>query len=104
MLRMLSLGGAVALAVFVFSGCYTEPAVGYAEVTSGPPAEIDTYPSVVYEGRPVYFDGGRWWYRDGARWAYYRNEPAELHRRRPGVRARPARHEEHEQARPEERR
>ena len=79
--------GAVAFVLVVGSGChaYVEPDVGYATVTSAP-VDIETYPSVSYEGRPVYFYGDRWWYRDGRRWTYYRDEPVQLHRERAHVR------------------
>ncbi|MFI5302310.1 MAG: hypothetical protein ACHREM_29815, partial [Polyangiales bacterium] len=66
------------------TGCYASveaPTVGYADTTSAP-VDIETYPSVVYEGQPVYFYGDRWWYRSGGNWAYYREEPVELHRQR----------------------
>jgi hypothetical protein len=102
--------GLLAVAVSSVTGCYASVApqpVGYADVTSAP-VDIDTYPSVVYEGQPVYFYGDHWWHRDGAGWAYYHDEPAELHAQREVVlrspRARRAaprapvheeRHEEH---------
>ena len=74
--------GAVALGVSLASGCGYEEPVGYATVTSVP-ANIGTYPNVVYEGHPTYYYGNRWWYRGGdGRWLYYRNEPAALYRRR----------------------
>ncbi len=100
------IGAAIAFAASAVAGCYASaepPAVGYAEVTSAP-VDIETYPSVVYEGQPVYFYGDRWWHRDGGSWTYYRDEPAELHRQRAAVihaprRARAVRapevHEEH---------
>jgi hypothetical protein len=82
----LSLAGASVLAVaLLVPACQAEvepePVVGYAQVTSAP-ADIETYPYVVYEGRPVYYYGDHWWYRDGSNWSYYRDEPAELHRQR----------------------
>jgi hypothetical protein len=76
--------GVIAVAVSAMAGCYATaepPAVDYADTTSAP-VDIDTYPSVVYGGQPVYFYGDHWWYRDGARWSYYRDEPAELHAQR----------------------
>jgi hypothetical protein len=76
--------GVFAITACSVTGCYAhvepEP-VGYAEVTAAP-VDIETYPSVVYGGQPVYFYGDHWWYRDGARWSYYHDEPAELHRQR----------------------
>jgi len=61
----------------------TEP-VGYAEVTAAP-ANVQSYPSTVYDGRTVYLVEDRWVYRDGSRWVRYQNEPPELHRRRATV-------------------
>ena len=47
------------------------------------PPNIETYPSVVYEGHPTYFYNNRWYYRGGGgAWVNYRVEPPELQRRR----------------------
>jgi hypothetical protein len=88
------LGGAAA-SVASATGCAAtvddEP-VGYATVTGTPvdaPVDIETYPTVMYGGEPVYFYGNRWWHRDGGRWSYYRDEPAELRSQRAAVRNRP---------------
>jgi hypothetical protein len=82
-----TMAGAFAILIGASAACYStvdaEP-VDYAETTSAP-VDIDTYPSYVYMGEPVYFYGGHWWHRDGAHWAYYRDEPAELHRQRPAA-------------------
>ncbi len=90
---------AVSLSV---AGCYAtvepEP-VGYADTTAAP-VNIETYPSVVYEGHPAYFYGDHWWYRDGNRWSYYRSEPAELHRQRAYVQRAPAARPAREEGRP----
>jgi len=65
----------------------TEPPAAQVDVEviydpQPPVVDIETYPSVVYEGAPVYYVGGRW-YRHGPRgWAYYRQEPPELGRQR----------------------
>jgi hypothetical protein len=93
------------------SACYAtvepEP-VGYAYVTSAP-ADVETYPSVYYEGRPVYYYGDHWWFRDGSRWGYYRSEPEYLHRQRSYVQQAPPAHraaprvEERREAPPAER-
>jgi hypothetical protein len=74
------------------TGCYAdEPQpVGYAETTAAP-VDIDTYPSVMYLGQPVYFYGDHWWHRDGGRWSYYKTEPAELHKQRDVVARMPRR-------------
>jgi hypothetical protein len=45
---------------------------------AAPVVEIETYPSVVYAGRPVYWVDGRWYYRGPRGWAYYRSEPRVL--------------------------
>jgi hypothetical protein len=76
--------GVIAIVASTLAGCYATaepPAVDYA-VTTSAPVDIETYPSVVYEGQPVYFYGDHWWHRDGGNWAYYHDEPAELHRQR----------------------
>ena len=52
-------------------------------VVEAPPPQVETYPSVVYRGRPTYYVGGQWYYRSGTRWSTYRREPVELSRRRP---------------------
>jgi hypothetical protein len=67
-----------------------EPAVDYAEITSAPPYDLETYPYVIYEARPVYFYGGRWWYRDrGGAWTHYRVEPEALRQQRAHLRRLP---------------
>jgi hypothetical protein len=43
-----------------------------------PFVDIETYPSVVYLGAPVYFVGGRWYRHDARGWGYFRAEPPEL--------------------------
>ena len=53
-----------------------EEEVYYAD--TAPVVEIETYPSVVYSGRPVYYVDGRWYYRGPRGWAYYRSEPRGL--------------------------
>jgi hypothetical protein len=74
----------LAIGASALTGCYAaldpQP-VGYT-VVSAAPVDIETYPSVLYAGQPVYFYGDRWWYRDGASWTYYQSEPEELHRQR----------------------
>jgi len=40
--------------------------------------EIESYPTVVYAGRPCYWVDGRWYYRGPRGWAYYRSEPRGL--------------------------
>jgi hypothetical protein len=89
-------------------GCYAtvspEPVGVAAEsdvVYEPPPAQVETYPTVVYEGRPHYYVQGRWYSRTSRGWGYYRHEPAHLsqHRPAPGY----ERHEEHRGERHEER-
>lgn len=52
-------------------------------VVEAPPPRVETYPSVVYRGRPTYYVGGQWYYRSGTSWSTYRREPPDLYRRRP---------------------
>jgi hypothetical protein len=47
-----------------------------------PVDDIEAYPSIVYEGAPVYFIGGLWYRRDAHGWGAYRHEPGELARQR----------------------
>jgi hypothetical protein len=49
-------------------------------VVGSPPEQVEEYPSVTYENRPVYWVHNRWYYRDGDRWGYYREEPVGLRR------------------------
>lgn len=58
-------------------GITAEP-VGYVETTAAPVADIDLYPSTIYEGRTVYYYGDRWYWREGSRWRYFRQEPRAL--------------------------
>lgn len=71
-------------------GCIAtvQPDPVYAEATYVPP-RIETYPSVVYEGRPVYYVDGYWYVHEGPGWMYYRQEPPELYRQRPYVQQAP---------------
>jgi len=108
--RMVARGWSALVASAVLAsgaGCtahlYTEPAAGPTYVETAPPpavavsppvdaevvvdpeppvVDIETYPSVVYEGFPVYYVGGRWYRRGPHGWAHYRQEPAELGRQR----------------------
>ncbi len=60
-----------------------EPADADVVYVQDPPVvEIETYPSVVYEGVPVYYVGGEWYRRDARGWGHYRQEPQELGRQR----------------------
>jgi hypothetical protein len=67
------------------AGCYASAGVPGADVElTSAPVDIDTYPSVYYEGRPAYFYHDHWYYREGRAWRYYHTEPRFLfeHRRR----------------------
>lgn len=81
---------------FVTSGCVAtvQPDPVYAEATYIPP-RIETYPYVVYEGRPVYYVEGYWYVRRGPGWSYYRQEPPYLHRQRTYVQQAPRAPEHH---------
>ncbi len=83
------------------AGCYAtvQPEPVYADATYVPP-DIDTYPYVIYEGRPVYFVHDHWYVRHGPRWVYYRNEPSSLHRQRPYVQRAPRAYRRPEYAAP----
>ncbi len=99
----------LASAVLALAGCQAEYATGgpvYAEAPSGggaavtvaagpteadadsvydpepPVADIETYPSAVYDGVTVYYVGDRWYRRGPRGWAYFREEPPELGRQR----------------------
>lgn len=81
---------------FVTTGCVAtvQPDPVYAEATYIPP-RIETYPYVVYEGRPVYYVEGYWYVRRGPGWSYYRQEPPYLHRQRTYVQQAPRAPEHH---------
>jgi hypothetical protein len=90
----------LALATPLFLACTVHATPGTTEITSAPVA-IDTYPSTVYEGRPVYYYGDHWYYREGPRWRYYNAEPTELYRYRTRVQqAPPARYRRYERVAP----
>ncbi len=59
----------------------TEP-VGYVDITTAPVADIDVYPSTVYDGRTVYLYNDRWYYREGTHWRYFQHEPPVLYQHR----------------------
>ncbi len=64
------------------SGCYGteryDVPVGEAEVTSAPVEVIQAGPTVIYAGRPHYWDGRNWFFSANGRWYYYQYEPTEL--------------------------
>jgi hypothetical protein len=108
---VLCVAGSAALVL----GCYATVSPRPVEITSAddvvygePPPQIETYPVVVYEGRPHYYVGGHWYMRTQRGWGYYRNEPAHLSQRRPPPRQeerRPApRQEDRHEERHEDRR
>ena len=110
-LSLVAAASVVPLALLV-SGCQAEVEPAPAYVTTGAvydaepaPVNIETYPSVVYEGHPSYFYNNHWYYRDrDSHWTYYRQEPPELHRRRPVMQAAPPAHRVDEPRRDEPRR
>jgi hypothetical protein len=58
-------------------------ATGEIDYEPAPPVDdVETYPSVVYEGVPVYYVGGAWYRHDAHGWGAYRHEPPELARQR----------------------
>ena len=82
--------GICSIVGFLAGGCVAtvQPDPVYAEATYVP-AYIETYPYVVYEGRPVYYVEGYWYVRRGPGWAYYRKEPPYLYRQRAYVQPAP---------------
>jgi hypothetical protein len=65
------------------------PAAGPADVETdvayedAPPVDdIEDYPSVEYEGAPVFYVGGVWYRHDRRGWGVYRREPQALSERR----------------------
>ena len=93
-----ALGVVVGLCALGTTGCYAEVEARPAVVTysastrvqpvvveeedvvyeESPVVEIESYPTVVYAGRPTYWVDGRWYYRGPRGWAYYRSEPRGL--------------------------
>ena len=69
-----------------------------------PPAQIETYPSVMFEGQLHYYVNGRWFLRTQRGWGYRRQEPPQLAQHRPRPRQEPRREEEHREWRRDERR
>lgn len=76
----------IAFAV-VASACTvrTGPPVTDAYVYSSPPPNINSAPRGYYAGETYYYHNDHWWHRSPNGWAYLREEPAPLHRYRPGV-------------------
>jgi len=56
----------------------TATPVGAVTITSAPIADIELYPSTIYDGRTVYLYNDRWYYRQGDEWRYYPQEPRDL--------------------------
>ena len=71
-------------------GCVAtvQPDPVYAEADYAP-ANVETAPTVIYEGQPTYYVNDRWYVRRGPRWVYYRQPPPRLARQRPYVQAAP---------------
>ncbi len=67
-----------------------------------PPAQIETYPSVVFEGAPHFYVNGRWYVHMQRGCGYRRREPPQLAQHRPLQEQR--REEEHREERRDERR
>lgn len=57
-----------------------EDDVAYDE--SVPVDDIETYPSIVFDGAPVYYVGGTWYRHDRRGWGVYRREPQGLAQQR----------------------
>lgn len=82
-LKSTLVAAALVAAFGALPACYAEatPDAMYVDA-SAPGVDITTYPHEDYQGQTVYWVNNRWYARSGDRWHYYRNEPAELHRRR----------------------
>jgi hypothetical protein len=61
-----------------------EPAIVATDV----PADIESYPHVVYRGSVAYYVGDRWYYRTPGGFVVFRREPVELVRYRTAFRTR----------------
>lgn len=61
------------------------PAYASGYYTNQPPPGIYGAPRGYYAGNTYYYTEDRWWYRSPRGWTYLREEPAPLHRYRPGV-------------------
>jgi hypothetical protein len=61
-----------------------EPAV----IATAVPADIETYPHVVYRGSVAYYVNERWYYRIPGGFVVFRREPVELVRYRTAFRTR----------------
>lgn len=59
----------VTCGIFFLFGCVATVEPEYAEATYVPD-DIEAYPYVVYEGRPVYYVHDRWYFRHGPHWVY----------------------------------
>jgi hypothetical protein len=62
------------------------PAYGSGYYASQPPSGIYGAPRGYYAGQTYYYTNDHWWYQSPrGGWTYLREEPAPLHRYRPGV-------------------
>jgi hypothetical protein len=59
-----------------------------AVVATAVPADIETYPHVVYRGSVAYYVNDRWYYRTPGGFVVFRREPVELVRYRTAFRTR----------------
>ena len=88
-LKAAAAGAVVCTMSSTLGACYASVSGPDVAVEPAPP-EIETYPSIVYEGHPTYFYNNQWYYRgSGGAWNRYRTEPPELARRRGEVVNRP---------------
>jgi len=79
---MVSRALVVAFVMLAAQACYGygryDVPVGEVEVTSAPFASIQAGPTVIYAGRPHYWDGRNWFYYERGRWFTYDIEPRDL--------------------------
>jgi hypothetical protein len=76
---------ALAASAVTVAGCAATVEPAYEPI----PDNYYAYPSYYYDHHTVYLVNGRWYYPEQGRWYYYRDEPAELVRRRTYVQQAP---------------
>ena len=72
----------IGLVFVAASACYGteryDVPIGEVEVTSAPVDMVQSGPTVIYAGRPHYWDGRNWFFSADGRWYTYPHEPKEL--------------------------
>ena len=70
---------ALAVGAALSFGCAHEEAVSSDVQLTSAPVNLYNYPSVVYQGHPVYYYRGYWYFHDNGDWHYYVHEPQVLY-------------------------